>query len=91
MDRTADVVVPTSVGLFHRVTGATPYTYYYARVAASTSIGEGPFSEWVSARTLVAGEPTLVSSLPPLFLDFVMVWVQLPFTNVDMDDIVNTT
>lgn len=54
---TADVEVPTSSGLFHRVTGAAPYTYYYARVAASTSIGEGPFSDWVSARTLVAGEP----------------------------------
>lgn len=54
---TADVEVPTSVGLFHRITEASPYTVYYARLAASTSIGEGPFSHWVSARTLVAGEP----------------------------------
>lgn len=53
---TTDAEVPTSFGLFHRITGATPYTVYYARVAASTSVGTGPFSDWVSARTLVAGE-----------------------------------
>ena len=56
---TTDDEVPTSFGLFHRITDATPYTIYYARVAASTSIGTGPFSDWVSARTLVAGEPSV--------------------------------
>ena len=54
---TTDYDVPVSFGLFHRIRDATPYTVYYARVAASTSVGEGPYSDWVTARTLVAGEP----------------------------------
>ena len=86
---TSDVDVPTGSGLFHRVTGATPYTVYYARVAASTSIGRGPFSDWESARTLEAGEPSMGTHLCPFFRAVITEWIQIPFTNGDMIVVVN--
>ena len=39
----------------YRITGTLPFTVYNARVAASTTGGQGPFSSWSSARTLTAG------------------------------------
>lgn len=78
MVTTTDVEVPTSSGLFYRISEATPYTDYYARVAASTFIGRGPFSGWVTARTLVAGEPSLLLNL---------FWCEFPII-VNIDDIV---
>ena len=75
---TTDVEVPTSSGLFYRISEATPYTDYHARVAASTSVGRGPFSDWVAATTLVAGE---TSPLLNLF------WCEFP-TIANIDDIV---
>lgn len=32
-----------------------PYTNYRVRVRAQNSVGEGPWSEWISFRTLPAG------------------------------------
>lgn len=39
----------------YRITGAIPFTVYHARVAASTSGGQGPFSSWSTGTTFTAG------------------------------------
>lgn len=49
------VAVVQGDAVSYRITGAIPFTVYHARVAASTSGGQGPFSSWSIGKTLTAG------------------------------------
>ena len=51
--QTVNVNAPT---LSYKILNADPHTVYYARVAASTTAGMGPYSEFVNDKTFEAGE-----------------------------------